>query len=112
MMSTLLHFSKKMTFDNMIINYPGTEAFKLFTKSGFQCNRYLLGYHHSRCKAKFSEIFRIYVKLSTVDQDIFFCHPGYEEKYRVDCMRFLLSDEFNEICSEGTFSLNRFSDIC
>ena len=112
MMNTLLHFSKKLTFDNMIINYPGTGACKLFIKYGFHCNRYLLGYYNRNCKATFSEIFRIYTKINPIDKDIFYCHPGQEEKHRADCMRFLLSDEFNEICSEGSISLNRFPDIC
>jgi chitin disaccharide deacetylase len=108
MMNTQLHFSKKMAIDNMIINYPGTGARKLFIKHGFHCNRYLLGYYHGSCSATFSEIFRLYTKVNPVDKDIFFCHPGHEEKHRIDSLQFLVSSEFDDICSARSISLNRF----
>jgi predicted glycoside hydrolase/deacetylase ChbG (UPF0249 family) len=104
----LLRFSTKLTFDNMIINYPGTQARRLFMQNGLRCNRYLLGYFHTNFQTTFSEIFRRYVNINPIDQDIFFCHPGYEKKHRADCHRFLLSGEFIKMCSERNILLNRF----
>ncbi len=111
MMSELFRFSPKLTFNNMMINYPGRKAGKLFMKNGFHCNRYLLGYYHRKCEATFSEIVGLYTNINPIDKDIFFCHPGYEEKHRVDCFRFLLSGEFSRICSERGIALNRFSSM-
>lgn len=108
MKNVLLRFSPKLTLNSMIINYPGIKAGRLFKKSGLHCNRYLLGYFHADCQTTFSEIFKLYTNLSPIDRDIFFCHPGYEEKHRVDCFRFLLSGEFSRICSERGIALNRF----
>ncbi len=103
-----IHFSKTLTFYNMIINYPGAEARKLFSGNGFRCNRYLLGYYNNNSKMTFSEIFKRYTEITPTDRDIFFCHPGHEEPHRVDCLRFLLSDKFKEICSERGIIINRF----
>lgn len=102
------HLSKKLTFGNIIINYPGAGARKLFGNYGFRCNRYLLGYYHNHCKAAFSEIFCHYTTINPTDRDIFFCHPGHEGQNRIDCLRFMLSDKFNKICSERGILLNRF----
>ncbi len=109
MISELFRFSPKLTFNNMMINFPGKRAGKLFRKNGFRSNRYLLGYFHRNCPATFSEIFRLYSNINPIDKDIFFCHPGHEEKHRVHCLRFLLSGEFNRICVEQGITLNRFS---
>jgi len=108
MKNDLLRFSPNLTLNSMMINYPGIRAGRLFMKNGLHCNRYLLGYFHIDCQTTFSEIFKLYTSLSPIDRDIFFCHPGYEEKHRADCFRFLLSDEFSRICSERGISLNRF----
>lgn len=108
MRNDLLRFSTKLTFNNVMINFPGRKAGKLFMKNGFNSNRYLLGYYHRKCETTFSEIFRLYSNINPIDKDIFFCHPGYKEKHRVDCFRFLMSGEFNRICVERGIALNRF----
>ena len=110
--------SFKFALENLALTIPGRQAAALFTKNNVRHNRFLLGYYQHRPEVRFKTVFNNYLTLNPEAKDVFFCHPGFIDEHlkkvdslvesRKENLDFLLSAEFEDICSINKLSINRF----
>lgn len=111
--------SGRFALENLALALPGRQSAVLFSKNQIRHNRYLLGYYRHTPEIQFKSVFEKYVALRPAANDIFFCHPGNVDEHlkkvdtlvesRKDNLKFLLSDQFQEICEKNRIELNRFN---
>lgn len=106
-------FGPRICFENMVIQLQSQGLTRKLDKKNIPRNRYLLGHYSYDKPLPFSIILKNYLRLNPSAEDIFICHPGYQETTypedsislaRQDCASYLLSDEFEKL----GVNINRF----